>query len=125
LILLITKLLEMPYSEYLTDRVRLSLKENNTGFEEKKMFGGLCFFVDKKMCSGVFKEELMVRIAQKNEAKYLHDEDCRMMDEDGHSMKGFLMVTPEGTDMDDDLDKWIKRCLEFNPRAKSSKKKKF
>jgi TfoX/Sxy family transcriptional regulator of competence genes len=115
----------MPYSEYLADRVRLSIKENNTGFEEKKMFGGLCFFVDEKMCAGVFKEELMVRIAPENEAKYLREEDCRMMDEDGHSMKGFLMVSSEGTDMDDDLDKWIKRCLDFNPRAKSSKKKKF
>jgi hypothetical protein len=34
------------------------------------------------------------------------------------------MICPEGIDMDDDLDKWIKRCLEFNPRAKASKKKK-
>jgi hypothetical protein len=27
----------MAYSEYLADRVRNSLKENNTGFEEKRM----------------------------------------------------------------------------------------
>ena len=114
----------MAYSEYLADRVRLTLKGNNTLFYEKKMFGGLCFFVGEKLCTGVFKEELMVRIDPVNEAKYLHEEDCRMMDENTHSMKGFLMITPEGIDMDDDLDKWIKRCLDFNPRAKASKKKK-
>lgn len=113
----------MAYSEYLADRVRHTLKENKAAFEEKKMFGGLCFFVDEKWCTGVFKEELMVRIAPENESKYLQVNDCRMMDEDTHSMKGFLMVSPEGVDMDDDLDKWIKRCLEFNPRAKASKKK--
>ena len=61
----------MPFSEYLADRVRHSFKENKTGFEEKKMFGGLCFFVDDKMCCGVFKEELMVRIDPANEDEYL------------------------------------------------------
>jgi len=38
-------------------------------------------------------------------------------------MKGFLLITPEGVDMDDDLNKWVIRCLEYNPRAKSSKRK--
>ena len=113
----------MAYSEYLADRVRTSLKENRVAFGEKKMFGGLCFFVDEKMCTGVFKEDLMVRIDPVNEAQYLTDENCRMMDEDTHSMKGFLMINPDGIDMDEDLDIWIKRCLEFNPRAKASKKK--
>ena len=38
-------------------------------------------------------------------------------------MKGFLFIDPEGTDMDADLEYWIKLALEFNPKAKSSKKK--
>lgn len=113
----------MAFSEFLADRVRSAFKEFRVGFEEKKMFGGLCFFVDDKMCCGAFKEELMVRIALENEEKYLQEEDCRMMDENKNSMKGFLMVSPEAIDMEEDLSKWIKRCLEFNPRAKSSKKK--
>lgn len=112
----------MAYSEYLADRVRNSLKENRVSFGEKKMFGGLCFFVDEKMFTGVFKEDLMVRIDPLDETKYLTDNNCRLMD-DTHSMKGFLMINPDGIDMDEDLDKWIKRCLEFNPRAKASKKK--
>lgn len=111
----------MAYSEFLADRVRQSLKENQVSFEEKKMFGGICFFVNEKMCTGIFKEELMVRIAPEDQEKFLKTEACRLMDE---SMKGFLYVSPEGTDMDEDLDKWIKRCIDFNPLAKASKRKK-
>jgi TfoX/Sxy family transcriptional regulator of competence genes len=114
----------MAYNEYLADRVKNSLKENRTGFEEKKMFGGMAYLVDDKLCVGVFKDELLVRIAPENQNTYLLNEDCRLMDDSGKSMHGFLLISPEGIDMDEDLDKWVKRCLEFNPIAKSSKKKK-
>jgi len=113
----------MAYSEFLADRIRLSLRENNAGFEEKKMFGGLCFLVDDKLCVGVFDEELMVRIPPEKQDEYLLNEECRLLDESGRSMKGFLLISPEGIDLDEDLDKWVKLCLEFNPRAKSSKRK--
>jgi hypothetical protein len=42
----------------------------------------------------------------------------------GKEMKGYLFIDPEGVDMDIDLLFWIGKCLEFNPLAKSSKKKK-
>lgn len=114
----------MAYSEYLADRVRNSLKENNTGFEEKRMFGGLSFFVDEKLCVGVYGEELLVRIPPEKQDEYLQKEGCRLLDDSGKSMKGFLLISPEGVDMDEDLDKWVKRCLDFNPKARLSKRKK-
>ena len=114
----------MAYSEYLADRVRNSFKENKIGFEEKRMFGALSFFVDEKLCVGVYREELLVRIPPEKQDEYLQNEDCRLLDSSGKSMKGFLLISPDGVDMDEDLDKWVRRCLEFNPRAKSSKKKK-
>lgn len=113
----------MAYNELLADRVRHALKENKTTFEEKKMFGGLCFLVDEKMCIGIVKEELMVRIAPEKQDEYLAEKGSRLMDFTHNSMKGFLFITPEGVDMDDDLNRWVQRCLEYNPRAKSSKKK--
>jgi TfoX/Sxy family transcriptional regulator of competence genes len=113
----------MAYNELLADRVRHALKENKTSFEEKKMFGGLCFLVDEKMCLGIVKEELMVRIAPENQDEFLAEKGSRLMDFTNNSMKGFLFVTPEGVDMDDDLNRWVERCLEYNPRAKSSKSK--
>jgi hypothetical protein len=39
------------------------------------------------------------------------------------SMKGFMYFSPLAIDMDNDLDKWVKRWGELNPRAKTSKKK--
>lgn len=41
----------------------------------------------------------------------------------GRPMKGYVFIGPEGTDMDDDLAYWIQLALDFNPLAKSSKKK--
>lgn len=114
----------MAFNEYLADRVRISLKDNQTAFEENKMFGGISFLVDEKMCVGIINNDLMVRIDPENQNDFLQEKGCRMMDFTKRPMKGFLYISPEGVDMDDDLDKWVKRCLEFNPKAKSSKNKK-
>jgi hypothetical protein len=114
----------MAYNEFLADQIRLVFSELHVKAEEKKMFGGYCFLVDNKLCCGVFKEDLMVRIAPEDEKKYLDTEDCRMMDENPVSMRGFLMVGPDGVDMDEDLFRWIQRCLDYNPRAKTSRRKK-
>jgi TfoX/Sxy family transcriptional regulator of competence genes len=113
----------MAYNEFLADRVRGSLKLLQTAFEEKKMFGGICFLVDEKMCVGIINEDLMVRIDPENQDEFLQETGCRMMDFTKRPMKGYLYVAPEGIDMDEDLDKWVQRCLDFNPKAKSSKRK--
>lgn len=114
----------MAYNEFLADRIRGSLKGLNATFYEKKMFGGLTFMVDDKMCVGIIKDNMMARIDPENEQAFLNEGDCRVMDFTKNPMKGYLYVEPEGIDMDDDLDKWVQRCLDFNPKAKSSKKKK-
>ena len=51
-------------------------------------------------------------------------EGCREMDFTGRPMKGFVFVDPEGVDLDKDLESWIQWGLDFNPQARSSKKKK-
>lgn len=113
----------MAYDEHLADRVRKSFLENKAVFEEKKMMGGLCFMVDDKMCAGVVKNELMARVDPQVYDEVLHNKGSREMDFTGRAMRGFLFIAPQGIDLDADLDYWIKRCLEFNPKAKSSKKK--
>ena len=114
----------MAYSEYLADRVRGSLKNLKTPFIEKKMFGGVCYLVDDKMCVGIIKDDLMVRIDPEKQDQFLKEKGCRIMDFTQRPMKGYLYVSPKAIDMDEDLDKWVQRCLDFNPKAKSSKKKK-
>jgi TfoX/Sxy family transcriptional regulator of competence genes len=114
----------MAYSEYLADRVRGSLRNLNSTYSEKKMFGGMVFMVDDKMCVGIVNDDLMVRVDPANQDEFLQEKGCRIMDFTKRPMKGYLYVSPEGIDMDEELDRWVQRCLDFNPKAKSSKKKK-
>ena len=113
----------MAYDEHLADRIRLSLKNKQVQYIEKKMMGGLCFMVDDKMCVGVVKNDLMTRIDPDHYETLLQLPGAKPMDFTGRVMKGFVMVEPTGIDMDDDLNQWVQHCIDFNPKAKSSKKK--
>lgn len=114
----------MAYNELLADRIRSIFHDRNTSFAEKKMMGGLCFMVDDKMCCGIIQDDLMARIDPAIYEESLTQPGCREMDFTGRKMKGFVYVGGEGIDMEKDLGHWIDLCLEFNPRARSSKKKK-
>jgi len=113
----------MAYDEHLADRIREVLKSWKISFDEMKMMGGLCYMVDNKMCVGVVKHNLMARIDPDIYEQALTRPGCREMDFTGRAMKGFIFVEPVGIDLDEDLDYWIQLCLDFNPKAKSSKKK--
>ena len=112
----------MAYDNFLADRIRSVLKDKKVPFTEKKMMGGLCYLVDDKMCIGIVKDNLMARIDPGIYDDSLLRKGCREMDFTGRPMKGFIFVEPEGIDMDEDLDYWVQLCLDFNPKAKSSKK---
>lgn len=114
----------MAYDEFLADRIRNTLTSKNVTFTEKKMFGGLCFMVDDKMCVGIIKNDLMARINPEKQEELLQKNGAHEMKFTHRPMRGFLQISPEGIDMDNDLEEWVDYCLEFNPLAKSSKKKK-
>jgi TfoX/Sxy family transcriptional regulator of competence genes len=112
----------MAYDEFLADRIRKAFSELHTGYEEKKMMGGICYLVNDKMCAGIVKNKLMARIDPDMYEEALARKGCSEMNFTGKPMKGFVFVDPEGMDTDTDLEYWIQLCLDFNPRAKSSKK---
>lgn len=113
----------MAYNEFLADRIRRRLAEQKVPYVEKKMMGGLCFMVDDKMCVGIVKEDLMARIGEDLQKENEQKEGCRPMDFTGRPLKGYVFVSPEGVDAQEDLEYWVDLCLQFNPLAKSSKKK--
>lgn len=116
----------MAYSEYLADRVRQRLIKSHS-VTEMKMMGGLIFMVNEKMCIGVDRDRklevdrLMVRVGKSAYENLLKRNGCREMDFTGKAMKGFLFVYPEGFDLEEDLDFWINKALEFNKEANKSK----
>jgi len=114
----------MAYNEALEQRIDRVLHEKGVRFESKKMMGGLCYMVDDKMCVGIIKEDLMARIGEKAYPKAISHPNCRPMDFTKRPMKGYVYVDPDGTDLEKDLAAWIQLALDFNPEAKSSKKKK-
>jgi hypothetical protein len=119
----------MPYDEYLADRIRKSLKEKKTYFEEMKMMDGLCFKVDNKMLCGIHIDKkfgdslLMTKIGEDAYEIEIEKDNTLPMDFTGRHMKGYVYVTPLGFDTDDDLSNWLDKTLAFNPLAKASNKK--
>lgn len=114
----------MAYDEHLAERIQKILDEKKVNYFDKKMFGGVAFMVDDKMCVGIVKENLMARIGPDAYEEALTKDGCKEMSFTGRPMKGYVYVEPHAVDMDKDLEYWVQLCLDFNPLAKSSKKKK-
>ncbi len=120
----------MAYDQYLAERISQVLTELGISHHSKNMMGGHVFFVDNKMLCGIhidkkYKDSLlMARIGEEAYEKEIQKEVCLPMDFTGRPMKGYIFITPDGFDMDDDLKYWIELTLEFNPLAKASPRKK-
>lgn len=106
------------------DRVRNILLAREVDWIEKRMMGGLTFMVDDKMCFGTYKGGLLCRIDPDNKEKLLEETDADIVRQSGREMKSYVLVQPNGYETDEQLAFWINECLAFNPKAKSSKKKK-
>jgi TfoX/Sxy family transcriptional regulator of competence genes len=113
----------MAYDEKLADRVREIIAETHAITEEKRMFGGLCFMVDDKMCVGVESERMMVRLDPSLFDEAVEKEGCVPMDFTGKVMKGFVFVDADFLKTKKQLEYWIQLALEYNPLAKASRKK--
>jgi TfoX/Sxy family transcriptional regulator of competence genes len=111
----------MAFDEKLNDRIREALSDVPK-VEEKRMFGGICYMVNGKMCVGVAGDEMMCRIDPAIYEEALERPGCREMDFTGRPMKGYVFVSNEGMKTKKQLEYWINLCLEFNKKAKSSKR---
>ena len=113
----------MAYNEKLANMARELIVQTHKNVEEKAMFGGLCFMVNDKMCLGVEKERLMVRLDPAMYDEVMEKEGCRPMDFSGRPMKGFVFVDADALNTKKKLEYWVKLALEYNKVAKASKKK--
>ena len=102
----------MAYDEGLAQRIREAL-DGRADVSEKKMFGGLAFLLGGKMCVGVVKGELMVRVGPEGYERAVREPHARKMDFTGRPMKGFVYVACEGFESDSDLRGWIARGVRF------------
>lgn len=113
----------MAYNEKLANRTREIIALKHKKIEEKKMFGGLCFMVNGKMCVGVEKERLMVRLDPAIFDEVIDKEGCKPMDFTGKIMKGYVFVDIEALSTTKKLNYWVQLALDYNKIAKASAKK--
>ena len=113
----------MAFDQALADRISDQFTSRRIGFESKCMMGGLCFMVRGKMCVGVVQNKLMIRLDPAHEAAALRQPGCLPMDFTGRPMKGYVFVQPKGCESESQLTAWLNLALEFNPRARPSKKR--
>jgi TfoX/Sxy family transcriptional regulator of competence genes len=113
----------MSYNEKIADRVREALV-HLPNVEEKKMFRGVTFMVNGKMCINVVEDEMMCRIDPLLHEAVVEMRGCRTMKMKNREYKGFVLIDEEGMKTKKEFDYWVSLALEFNTRAKAAPKKK-
>ena len=114
----------MAYDLVLVKRVREYLENiPNIEVNEQKMFGGLAFMINGKMCVNVSEDQLMCRFDPDRTAEIAARKGYVQMIMKGKVFKGYCYVEPIGFAHPKDFAFWMDLCLDFNERAKSSKKR--
>jgi len=103
--------------EYIADLPELKV-------EEKEMFKGLAFMVNGKMCVNVSGENMMCRFDPALQEEIAEKTGFLPMIMKGKNLKGYCYVEPTGFKSKKDFSYWIDLCLNYNDKAKASKKKK-
>jgi len=111
------------YNEELANRIREILAEAEVDVFEKRMFSGLSFLVDDKLCVSVAaNDRVLVRLSPPDYDKAVEKPGVDQMLRNGKAMKGYVFVNASILKTDRELKHWVDMALAFNPLAKSSKK---
>jgi len=112
----------MAYDKQLADRVREYLVQfPKLKIEEKKMFQGLAFLVNGKMCVNVSGQNLMCRFDPAQTENLSDKTGFLPMIMNRKRYKGYCYVEPEGFKSQQEFKFWIDLCIDYNDKAKSSK----
>lgn len=96
----------------LLDRIRAVLAAE-PGVVEKRMFGGVCFMVNGRMCCGVTNSEFLVRVGKAAFEEAVKQPHARPMEMSGRVSNASVFVAPAGYTTKASLTKWVKRGLSF------------
>jgi TfoX/Sxy family transcriptional regulator of competence genes len=102
----------MGYNVDLEDRIDRLMG----GFGEvtkKKMFGGVCYLIKGNMCFGIHKESLIVRISPDKAEELMRSEYVIPFDITGKPMKGWVLVSPDIVETDEQLLDMMKLGVNF------------
>lgn len=112
----------MAYNENLANKIRQALA-HLPDVEEKKMFGGVAFMVDGKMCLTAGADRMMCRIDPNFHQEAIAKTGCRTVVMKGRDYKGYIYVNEDNLQTPAEFNYWINLALDFNKKAKASDKK--
>ncbi|MGI9425815.1 MAG: TfoX/Sxy family protein [Hyphomicrobiaceae bacterium] len=106
----------MAYDEELASRYRKGLA-GQKGISEKRMMGGICFFLDGNMIGGADRTKagagrFMFRVGKDNEATALARAGATIMEHGGRRMGGLVFVDEAACDAAA-LKDWLALTLSF------------
>jgi TfoX/Sxy family transcriptional regulator of competence genes len=113
----------MAYDQNLANRIANKLYEKGANFIEKRMFGGIAFMINDKMCVGVVKDEMMLRVLDEHCENLLELPHFRAMEFTGKPMKGFLFIDHHGLEKVSEFEKAIDLAIEFGEKGVVKTKK--
>ena len=77
------------------------------------MFGGVGFLLHGNLLVGVWKDSLIARLGLEKGDEALKEPHVSEFNITGRSMKGWVLVAPQGVKDDDQLSGWIERATKF------------
>ncbi|MDH5721899.1 MAG: TfoX/Sxy family protein [Alphaproteobacteria bacterium] len=102
----------MPFDEGLAERLG-EIIPNRSDLKETRMFGGFGYLLDGKMCVGIHKDTLIIRVGVENAEQILQEPNVRPMDFTGKVMKGWATIEPEALEEDSDLQRYCQLAIDF------------
>ncbi|WP_018152204.1 TfoX/Sxy family protein [Leeia oryzae] len=95
----------------LTDEMRAALF-GLPGYQEKKMFGGICWMVNGHLLCCTRGDRYMLRVGKENEAKWLQYPGVTPVEGPRKSMPGYIWVESAYA-TGPALETWVNRALAF------------
>jgi hypothetical protein len=115
----------MPYNTNLADSIRTYFRAfPKLKIEEKKMFSGLAFMINGKMCVNVSGENMMCRFDPERQPEVAVKKGYQPVIMKGKALDGYCYVSQAGFNTRKDFEYWVNLCLSFNEKAVSSKRSK-
>jgi TfoX/Sxy family transcriptional regulator of competence genes len=103
----------MAYDENLANRIR-ELIGSEAALAEKKMFGGLAFLINGNMSVAASGQGgLLVRVDPDEADGFLDAAHVEPMVMRGRAMQGWLRVAPEGLSRKRELERWVRRGVDY------------
>ena len=86
--------------------------------DQVKMFGGVCFLVDRAICCGVLQGSLVLRVGKKNYQSSLLNREMEALIMGGRQISNFVLIDEEYLLNDEDLFHYIAIAEGFLERSR-------